>query len=310
MDIVNDIKHRYKNGSIIIKVLLVNIAVFIGVNVIDLIFFLSNALSQTFAYRWLAFPSNPAEFVQRPWSLLTYMFTHEGFMHILFNMLWWYWLGIIFVRFFTQKQLFGLYVLGGFGGALLYMLAFNVLPVFEAAAAFSGVIGASASVLALTIAIAVYAPDFKLNLLFVGAVPMKYFALVVVALDIINIKSGNAGGHIAHLGGALVGYWYAIQFKKGNDITAGINRFFDKIVRFVTGKKSPNMRVEYKRKSTTKKKSPPKKAVPRDDIEYNKTKNAQQAELDRILEKISKSGYGALTKAEKDLLFKISNDND
>lgn len=292
MSIIDEIKNSFKSGNSLIKLIYINLAVFLAVKIISVFFFLVST-SQTFSLvRWLAVPADLHNLLYRPWTIFTYMFLHEGFLHILFNMLWLYWFGQIFLHYFDDKKLLSVYLVGGVAGAALYILSFNVFPVFEQITPVSFALGASASVIAIVIATSVFAPNYKINLLFIGPVALKYIALVTIILDVLSIASSNAGGHIAHLGGALFGYLYIVQLKKGKNITRGFDRFMDKL--FSIFKPRPKIKVTYKRPMTDMER----------DIEYNKAQAAKQEDIDKILDKIAKSGYNSLTKKEKEILFK------
>jgi membrane associated rhomboid family serine protease len=226
----------------------------------------------------------------RPWTLLTYMFFHQGLLHLLFNMLWLYWFGKIFRMYFSGWQLATVYILGGLAGALFYILSYNSFPVFSAEKHFAILLGASAGVLAVVMAISCYVPKYAINLLFFGRVRLITIALITVVIEVVSIStSDNAGGHIAHLGGIFFGYLFAINIQKGKDITAWFGRFCSWTGNFF--KPKPKLKVAYKR-------------PPTDDREYNRQRNENQQEIDRILDKISKGGYDSLSKAEKETLFR------
>lgn len=273
----------------LMQLIIINVAIFLLYHIIHLFFYLFAAGDKFNLYYWLAAPTNLQTLLTRPWTLFTYMFFHKDFLHLLFNMLWLYWFGRIFRSYFDQRVLVNVYILGGLSGVAFYILSYNIFPVFADIRHASTIIGASAGVLAVVMAISCYVPKYTINLLFLGPVKLIYIALFSVALDIISISmSGNAGGHIAHLGGALFGYLFATNIQKGKDITA----WFSKLCRGVGGvfRKKPRMKVSYKR-------------PPTDDWEYNKQKNMNQQEIDRILDKISKGGYDSLTREEKETLF-------
>ncbi len=222
------------------------------------------------------------------------MFLHEGFLHILFNMLWLFWFGKIFLEYLDQKKLLSVYLLGGLVGGALFILSYNVFPAFQQTLYGSIALGASAAVMAIVMTISFYVPDYKINMMFIGPLKLKYLALAVIVIDILSIQGDNAGGHIAHLGGALFGFVYASQIRKGKDISRGFNRIMDWV--FSLFKRRSKLKVEYKRpagKSET-------------DIEFKQRKAGEQKEIDHILEKISKSGYDALSKKEKEILFRSS----
>ncbi|MCB9175414.1 MAG: rhomboid family intramembrane serine protease [Flavobacteriales bacterium] len=290
---IADIKNQYKNGSVLIKLIFINVLVFLAVNIIGLLLYFFNIENgiQQLVY-WLSLPSDVTKLLYRPWTILSYMFLHEEIFHLLFNMLVLYFGGQIFLQFLNNKKLLSTYLLGGLSGGLLYVLLFNVLPVFEQQTSLSFALGASASVMAVLIAAATYVPNFVVRLIFLGNVKLKYIALIYVVLDVISIPKGNSGGHIAHLGGALFGFVYISQLQKGKDLTAGFNRFLDSLKGLFSFKRK--MKVVYKSPKS------------RDDYQFNEQKKANQQKIDAILDKISKSGYDSLTGEEKAILFDAS----
>jgi hypothetical protein len=219
---------------------------------------------------------------------------HAGVLHILFNMLWLYWFGALFLNFFSARHLRGVYILGGICGGLLYMTAYNIFPYFRPMTEYSFMLGASASVLAIVAATAYREPDYPIRLFLFGTVRLKYLALVVIVTDLLFITSSNAGGRIAHLGGALAGLWFAASLSKGADITAWINKSLDAVTALFSFKpRKPKMKVHY--------------GIERQkDYNYNARKKAQSDEIDRILDKLKKSGYESLTTEEKKSLFDAS----
>jgi len=290
MSIIDEIKRSFKSGSALIKLIYINIAVFLAVKLIGTFITLLQ-LNTGFSFiSWFAVPADLSNLVYKPWTIFTYMFLHQDLIHILFNMLWLYWFGMIFLHYFDNKKLLSIYIVGGLSGAALYILSFNIFPLFDQVLPMSYALGASASVIAIVIAISVYAPNHTINLLFFGPVKLKYIAIVTIVLDVLSIASSNAGGHIAHLGGALFGYLYISQLRKGKNITKGFDRFMDKI--FSLFKPRDKFKVTYKR--------------PVSDYEYNKDKATNQKDIDKVLDKIAKSGYDSLTKKEKEILFKNS----
>ena len=224
MAIIDDIKRTYRQGTMLMRIIYINIAVFVLLHVVALVGILINVPTQDLV-TWVQMPSDLWRLAHTPWTPVTYMFAHYDLLHILFNMLWLYWLGRIFLEYFTPKRLSALYVLGGLGGAALYLLAMNMLPHFAGHNNF--LMGASASVIAIVVAVAVWAPDYKIGLLFIGEISLKWVAIVTIGIDLLSVDAGNAGGHIAHLGGAAVGAIYATALKRGTDITRPLNACLD-----------------------------------------------------------------------------------
>lgn len=292
----DEIKSSFRNGTSVVKLIYINLGVFLAVNIIYVLIFLLNAASRDgFESNYLAYlmVSSDLELVLfRPWTLFTYMFLHFRFLHILFNMLWLFWFGRIFLQYLTEKQLYTTYFIGGLSGAALYIFSFNIFPAFQH---HLPMLGASASVTAIIMAISFFNPNYSVQLPFIGPVKIIYIALAFILLDLLRIPtSGNAGGYIAHLGGALYGYIYAMQMKKGKDIGSGFSKTMDSVAGMF--KPRSKMKVSYRGK-----------AKKMDDHTYNQQKAATQKEVDLILDKIAKSGYDSLTKKEKEILFKMSN---
>lgn len=292
MGIWDDIKRTFRNGSTLIKLIYINIGVFLLISAGSVTGFLlkNDNLSLTIL-NFFSVPSSLHALLLRPWTIITYMFTHKDILHILFNMLWLWWFGMIFLEYLDQKKLVSVYLLGGVAGAAVYILSFNIFPVFRDVTAESVAIGASASVMAIVISIAAYVPDYVVTLFLIGRVKIKWIALAIFVLTSVMDFSVNSGGKLAHMGGALFGYLYTVNIRSGRDLGKGINKIIDSIFTFFRpGRK---MKVTYKKKTAT-------------DYEYNKARAEHQEKINRILDKISKGGYDSLTKDEKDLLFRES----
>lgn len=294
MNIIEDLKHQFKTGTALIKLIFINIAVFILIHLIGLIiFFFTGVQGSGGVAHWLSLPSDVSQLILKPWTIISYMFSHQGFMHIALNMFVLYFGGQIFLQFLDEKKLIGTYILGGFSGGLIYILAYNLFPVFTTVVSGATAIGASASVMAVLIAAASYVPNFTVRLLFLGDVKLKYIALFYVVIDLISIPQGNAGGHIAHLGGAFFGFYFVYRLRNGKDVTLSMNRLLNYFAEIFSLNKK--MKVVYKNPGKTK-----------SDVDYNAQKNANQQKIDAILDKIAKSGYDSLSKDEKAILFDAS----
>ena len=302
--ISDEIKNSFQKGTAVAKLIYINLGIFVIVKLLYVLYFLfSPSLGDIqgkslYFYQniltYLMLPASPFKLLYRPWSLFTYMFLHFDFIHILSNLLWLFWFGRIFLHYLTEKQLVTTYLLGGLSGAFLFVLSYNVFPGLVEHAPIAQALGASASVTAIVISISFYAPNYTVYIPFIGPVKIKYIAIFFIVLDLIQIASSNAGGHIAHLGGAVYGYFFALQLRKGRDIGKSFSRIGDSIAVFF--RQRPQMKVSYK-----------KEAKYMTDQDYNRSKVEYQKEIDRILDKIAKSGYESLTKSEKETLFKMSN---
>ena len=295
--IFEDLKRTFRQGNIVIRLIYINVAVFVLSLLLSVVLGLFN-ISIAALLRNLYLPADLLQILRRPWTPVTYMFMHAGVWHLLGNMLWLYWFGRLFLYFFSAKHLRGLYVVGGLLGGLLYVIAYNLFPVFSNQLYSATLVGASASVLAIAIATAVREPEYRINLMFIGPVRLKYFALFIVLFDALYVGSNNAGGHIAHLGGALAGWWFARGVSQGRDITRWVNVCIDTIGGLFSKRerkpRKPKMKVHSYNNSRSA------------DYDYNARKKAQSDEIDNILDKLKKSGYSSLSDEEKRRLFEAS----
>lgn len=287
-----DIRSRYRTLSMLMKIIVINVAVFVVLRLSVIIMLFAGVDNPESILQWVELPSNPSALLHRPWTIVTYMFAQYDVLHLLFNMLWLYWFGIIFMSFSIGRRLGALYVYGGLVGAALYLLAYNFFPVFNGVNGL--LIGSSGAVIAIVAATAVMVPDYKMNLLFLGAISLKWVAIVTIGLDLISVTGSNAGGHIAHLGGALIGVIYALRLRRGQDITAPVNRLLDHLANLFKRRPAPRFKV-YENKGKTKAPQSHKDATADD-----------RAKLDEILDKIKKSGYTSLTPEERKRLFDVS----
>lgn len=296
-DIFDDLKRTFKQGNIVVRLIYINVAAYLLGVLLMVVLGLFN-IGTNHLLQCLYLPADLLQILRRPWTLFTYMFMHAGIWHLLGNMLWLYWFGQLFLYFFSAKHLRGLYLVGGLMGGLLYIVAYNIFPTFSGHLYSATLVGASASVLAIAIATAVREPDYRINLMFIGPVKLKYFALFIVLFDMLYVGSNNAGGHLAHLGGALAGWWFVKGLEKGYDITHWINACIDAIGGLFSRQprkpRKPKMKVHTSNGRGA-------------DYDYNARRKAQSDEVDRILEKLKKSGYGSLSEEEKRKLFDASN---
>ncbi|WP_288955636.1 rhomboid family intramembrane serine protease [uncultured Polaribacter sp.] len=280
MSFINDIKHRYKTGNIVEKLIYINIGIFVLSLLLTVIFGLYKNQSN-FIGEWFALEYNFSSLLTKPWSIISYGFLHAGFLHIIFNLIALYFIGNLFIEYFTQKQLLNFYLFGTFFGGVLFLLSHNYFPLFEGEK--SQLVGASAGISAIFIGIATYIPNYQLKIRFIGFVKLWHLAAIWIGLDILGLIGGNAGGHFAHLGGALFGFLYINQ-ASNKEI-----KFLNKITSLFSKKKKPLKTVyKSKQKKTT----------------SNQNTTLTQQQIDVILDKISKSGYDSLTPTEKEFLFK------
>ncbi|HHU27204.1 MAG TPA: rhomboid family intramembrane serine protease [Bacteroidales bacterium] len=296
--IIERIKQAYRTGNVVTRLIFINVSVFVVLKVIDVIFTLFNVYALDLI-TYLGVPSHIPILLHRLWTPISYMFVHEGFIHLLFNMLWLYWFGKIFLQQFSGRSLGSLYVLGGLAGALLYVIAFNTIPYYKDMGR-GWMIGASAAVMAIVMGVAFYQPETRVNLLFLGQIKIIYIAIFAFVLDFLSLGSPtNPGGHVAHIGGALLGYYYASRYLKGRDITRWMSRAIDGFV----GLFKPRAKAPKRAKMKVKYKADVRQET---DWEYNQRRRTEQEEIDAILDKLKQSGYSGLSSEEKKKLFDAS----
>ena len=282
MSFLDNLKNRFVTFSIAEKIILINVVCFILPMLLNVFFFLFNISSSTYM-NWLQLSPNLVTFIIRPWTLLTYSFIHSGFFHLLWNMVLLFYAGRLLLNLFPDRIFINNYFLGVISGGLIFIGSYALFPVF--AGSYPPMIGASAGVMAVFIFICTYTPNQEIRFFFVN-LKLKYLGLAFFFLDVIQIPYGNAGGHMAHIGGALLGFFYARQLAVGRDIGTGFESIWQAVY------KRKYLKTVYRapqNKSTTTKKS---------------SVGNHQNKIDNILDKISKSGYDSLSNEEKDYLFR------
>ena len=289
---------KYCGSDVVGKFIFVNVALYVLLLFIGVFSVLFNAGSLSAdVLSFVELPASLGELALHPWTVLTYMFIHAGLWHILWNMLALYFFGRIFLNFYSVRHFVGIYILGGLFGALFFVLAYNLFPYFGPYLPFSRLVGASAAVLAVVVAAAVRSPQYRINLMFVGSVKLSTFALVVVAMSFLMLSGENAGGNFAHLGGAFAGWLVADMLNKGRDLTQVVNGPIDWVSSLIVRLRTPRKKktkFTYTRGGRSA------------DYEYNARKKADEAEVDRILEKVKNGGYASLSEEEKKRLFEAS----
>lgn len=299
--IFDDFRREFsKSENALVKIILINTVVFLTLLLVKVISTLSQAPE---TYGWLIdmirLPAEPSEFLYKPWTLITYFFAHEDIFHILFNLLFFYWFGRLVVEYLGARRLVALYLLGGIAGGLAYMLIYNLLPYFQADVAGSRMLGASAAAFSVAVGASTLLPNYTFHLLFLGPIRIKYIAFFYIVLSLAQSIGPNAGGNLAHLGGAVIGYLFIKLLQNGTDIGKPVYAVMEVWGRLF--KKRPPMRVTYREKQVYKSTTVYSASSATSSIE-----TPGQDEIDTILDKISRSGYESLTKEEKQKLFRAS----
>lgn len=289
--ILDELKHQYKTGGMFMKLIFINVIVFLVINIIGVVGRLSGGGTQLLlddiVYNVFTIQTGLKAFITHPWGLITSIFSHQGFFHLLFNMVMLYSFGRLFLQFFSQKRLFYTFLLGGiFGG--LFEIGSHIFPTISTTSA----IGASGAVMAIIIAVAVHKPQLELNLFGTFKVKLMIIAGVLFFVNFLSLGSEDGTAHFAHIGGAVLGCLSVQQLKSSTNIINMAQRFGDWFLSLFRNR--PKLTVN---KGDARRMS---------DEDYNQDKKLRQEHVDKILDKISKSGYESLTKKEKDFLFKQS----
>jgi len=299
--IFNDLKQTFRTGNMVSKIILVNVGLFIILNLINVFDFQSSTNPESIfnvIREALSLPSNPGQFIRQPWSILTHMFLHIGFWHILWNMLMLYWFGRIVGDLLGDQRILPLYIMSGLFGGLIFMLHDLYLPGGTGGSALA--LGASAAVMAIVWTAAMVSPDYQMHLLLLGPVKLKYIALGLLFLDLVGSAGNiNQGGHFAHLGGAVFGMFYVWLLREGTDITSPFyrrtNSYGSQSKQQVKVEKTPRSKFKIVRSN------PKSERKGQSNMSFD-----QRSELDRILDKITASGYESLSDEEKDFLYRAS----
>lgn len=283
-NIIDDLKRHYKFGGMAQRLIYWNIACFL----FSLVFFYQFKVGAFDFPNWIALSSEPAIFIRKPWTLLTYAFFHDGFGHIFFNMIVLNFSSTLFLTFFNQKQLLGLYVLSAIFAGFAFVFGYYLLNIT------ASIVGASGAIMAVLVATTTYSPLMNVRLLFIGNVKLWHITLVVLVIDLMQIRLDNSGGHIAHLAGAFFGFGFIKLLQSGTDLSTIVSSVIDFFVNLF--RKSPSTPFKKVHKNY---KKPTERTTSR-----IVTKDKTQQQIDEILDKISRSGYDCLTKEEKEFLFK------
>ena len=288
MKLKDHLQYRIQQLDIVEKIILINIICFVFPLFFKTILFLFS-LSQNFFVGLFELSSSFQDLVFKPWTILTYGFLHSGFFHLFWNMYLLYFSSRLLLNLFDSKIFLKLYFLGIIIGGLTFILSYNFFPVFQDANPY--MVGASAGVMSVFIFMSTYSPNLEIKLI-LFSIKLRYLGIAFVLLDVIQIPYGNSGGHIAHLGGAFFGFFYAQRLQKGLDIGLPLDNLVEKISQLFVRKSK--MKTVYKSKDTS-------------DIQNKKSTMVRdhQRRIDEILDKISMSGYESLSNEEKDFLFRI-----
>ena len=291
MNFKDQLAYRFKQLNQAEKLILVNVACFVMPLFIRTVFYLFNIPSGVFV-GWFELSADWGDLIFKPWTILTYSFMHSGFFHLFWNMYLLYFTSRLFLNIFPARMFFNVYFLGVILGGITFLISYSIFPAFQNSSPI--MVGASAGVMATFIFIANYSPDLEVRLIFFN-VKLRYLAIAFILLDIIQIPYGNAGGHLAHLGGAALGYFYFLRLNQGTDIGLPLEELINRLLNLF--KKQSNLKTVYKNKSN----AVSKKKESNEDLDQQK--------IDAILDKISKSGYESLSQKEKDFLFRAGKNN-
>lgn len=292
-----------EENNMVLRLILINGVIYVLLNLIRVLFLLNMAPETLFLNQVLPEVSLPGTFAQlltHPWTLLTFMFVHIGFWHIASNMLWLWWFGEILQDFAGHQKVVPVYLYGSWVGALFFLAAFNLFPIFRVEAPHALAYGASAGVMAIAFAATVLVPDYRFFPMLRGGIPIWVVTLIFVVIDLVSIQESNPGGHIAHLGGALAGVLFSIQLKKGRDLGSWMNRIFNRLTHLFDPDLRKKKELSVRQRLFYRHDAPP----------FRKLDSISQKKIDEILDKINQDGYDSLSGEEKETLMKASHQED
>ncbi len=304
----DDIKRAFSRGDNLTRLIIVNIGFFLFIHIVGFLMVPFTGIGNHAAFNafleWFMAPSDPVELLKRPWTIITYMFLHEGIWHLVFNMLFLYWFGRIVQDLLGDHRILPIYLLGGLAGFVAFFISANFLPGNISYYIGSHMLGASAGVMAIVMAAATLAPTYIMHLLLIGPVQIRYIALFLIVIDMIAIREGsNTGGHFAHLGGVAMGWYFIHALRNGTDLSRPVNNLLERIATFFrelfAGRRRSHIRVRHANKKPSSASAKKQNGLSPDDPAY-------QRKLDRILDKIRDRGYESLTREEKEFLFRAS----
>lgn len=300
----DDIRHAFRIGNMVTRLVIVNFGIFILVNLVYLVLLIAMGPDNASIHlweglQWFCMPASGRDLLFHPWSPLTHMFLHENFWHVVNNIIGLYLFGVIVGDLIGDRRVLPVYLLGGLMGGVIFMASAQFMPYVGSYA-----LGASGAVMALAGAALILAPDYRVRLFLLGEVKVKYIVLVLLLFDLIGVANKfNSGGHIAHLGGFAMGCLFVYRLRDGHDWAEPVNRVLDTIMGWFAGGRGA--RRSQKRK--------PQRAysgsftatrggrAPQDDAS-----SSFQEKLDAILDKIKEHGYENLSAEEKEFLYNAS----
>jgi membrane associated rhomboid family serine protease len=293
-----------KNNALITLVV-INLVLFVIFAFIKVLYFFrysDNNAALAFYYEnvldWFTLPAEGSKLLTRPWTIITHMFMHDGVWHVLANMLWLGLFGFILQSLTGTRKLIPVFLYGGLAGAASFLLSFNFLPGLKAGLAASSLLGASAGVMAVAIVTTMLAPGYRILPMIYGGIPLWVITVLFLIIDLATIPVNNAGGHIAHLAGALAGFLFIVSLRRGYDWSNWMNNFFNWVNDLFNPDK-PKRGKRVKDQLFYKSSSPP----------YKKTPHITQQRIDEILDKINQKGYKSLTEEEKEMLKQASKED-
>jgi len=245
---------------------------------------------------WFQLHAGLTKFGERPWTVFTYMFSDVVLFRAISNMLWLWAFGSILQNLTGNKKLIPVYLYGGFAGAMFFILASYLIPSNKALIDSASLLGANTGVMAVAVAATMIAPGYRFFRHIRGGIPIWILTIFYIVIDLAGVASQSGAQPISHIGGAASGFFFVLLLRKGNDSSTWMNNLYNWFINLFNPDKNKNRdAIKEKVFYNTGKRSP-----------YSKTANITEQRIDEILDKISQKGYNFLTKEEKEILKRAS----
>jgi Uncharacterized membrane protein (homolog of Drosophila rhomboid) len=284
-----------EDGNALTMLISINAVIFILLSFVKVLYYILQLAPGAFESNilpWFTMPARLSTLAYRPWTFITYMFTHSGLILMLTNLLWLWVFGSILQSIAGNRKLIPVYLYGGFIGAIVFIASTYLIPPLKPLIDVSALQGANASIMAVAVATTTLAPDYRFFKMLNGGIPLWVITLLFVIIDFAGAAGAGSAYSIAHLAGGFMGFMFVFNLRKGKDWSVWMNDFYDWFINLfnpdkVEAVKRKKAKIFYKAGNQK---------------PFVKRSNITQQRIDEILDKINQHGYHLLTDEEKNIL--------